>query len=68
MYTQCPECGTVFPITAPVLAVAHGRVRCGCCAVVFSALESLCEELDDSGGIPTCFHSERPPTLPNPAD
>ena len=28
MYTQCPECGTAFRVTAEVLRQAAGKVRC----------------------------------------
>lgn len=41
MYTQCPDCGTVFRVTADVLRVAQGAVRCGICSTSFNALESL---------------------------
>ncbi|OGT22156.1 MAG: hypothetical protein A2V90_08195 [Gammaproteobacteria bacterium RBG_16_57_12] len=41
MYTRCPECNTLFNITAKQLAVAQGIVRCGQCLHVFSALEYL---------------------------
>lgn len=41
MYTECPECGTVFRVTADALRVAQGLVRCGICSASFSALDSL---------------------------
>lgn len=44
MYTQCPDCGTVFKITADALRAAQGAVRCGICSTSFSALEYLSEE------------------------
>ena len=31
VYTQCPECGTVFRVTAAVLRAAQAQVRCGVC-------------------------------------
>lgn len=43
MYTQCPQCETLFRIGAEQLAQASGRVRCGLCAHCFNALESLSE-------------------------
>lgn len=46
--------------------MSRGNVRCGCCGCVFFACESLCEELDEDGQIPVCFHSDRPPTLMAP--
>jgi predicted Zn finger-like uncharacterized protein len=44
VYTQCPECGTVFRVTADVLRVAQGEVRCGICSGTFNALEYLSDE------------------------
>lgn len=66
MYTQCVECGTTFEVTADQVSVAYGRLRCGVCGCVFPALENLSDELDESGEVPTCFHSERPPTVSTP--
>lgn len=43
MYTQCPQCETLFRIGAEQLAQARGVVRCGLCAHCFNALESLSE-------------------------
>ena len=45
MYTQCPECGTVFRVTAVVLRAAHGQVRCGVCDATFDALRDLTDEV-----------------------
>jgi predicted Zn finger-like uncharacterized protein len=44
VYTQCPDCTTVFRLTAEVLRAAQGEVRCGVCARSFNALEHLSEE------------------------
>jgi predicted Zn finger-like uncharacterized protein len=44
MYTQCPECGVAFRVTAEVLKMAAGKVRCGGCGVAFNALEHLSEQ------------------------
>jgi predicted Zn finger-like uncharacterized protein len=44
VYTQCPDCTTVFRVTAEVLRAAQGKVRCGVCARSFDALENLSEE------------------------
>ena len=44
MYTQCPDCGTVFRVTAEVLRAAQGAVRCGICSTSFNALEALRDE------------------------
>ena len=45
MYTQCPECLTIYKIGANVLAEGHGSARCGHCAAVFDTLRSLTEQL-----------------------
>ncbi len=47
MYTQCPECYTVFNVHTVQLAVANGSVRCGVCGRVFNAVERLTEELPE---------------------
>ena len=44
MYTQCPDCATVFRVTAEALRIAQGDVRCGVCATTFNALENLSEQ------------------------
>ncbi len=54
MYTQCPDCGTVFRVTADVLRVAQGAVRCGICSTGFNALESLRDE-------PRALLADQPP-------
>lgn len=45
MYTQCPECLTIYKIAVVALAEGHGSVRCGHCAAVFDALRTLTEHL-----------------------
>lgn len=47
MYTQCTQCGTVFRVNGQQLKMAQGQVRCGECATVFNALESLVDEWPD---------------------
>lgn len=37
MYTRCPQCQTVFRITAAQLKAREGKVRCGRCQHVFGA-------------------------------
>lgn len=44
MYTQCPDCATVFRVTADALRAAQGNVRCGVCSTSFNALENLSEQ------------------------
>ena len=56
MYTQCPECGTAFRVTAEVLKRAAGKVRCGGCGSAFNALDFLSE------------HKPVLPAPPPPAD
>lgn len=41
MYTRCPQCQTVFRITAAQLKARDGRVRCGRCQHVFGADQHL---------------------------
>ncbi|MCB1932836.1 MAG: DUF3426 domain-containing protein [Candidatus Accumulibacter sp.] len=48
MKTCCPDCQTVFRVTAEQLKVRAGKVRCGQCRKVFNALEVL---LDDSESV-----------------
>ena len=47
--TRCPACGTVFRVVQDQLKVSEGWVRCGRCAEVFNAVESLVEIDADSG-------------------
>lgn len=45
MYTQCPECLSVFSLDAHTLAQAHGYVTCGHCGAGFDSLATLAEQL-----------------------
>ena len=45
MYTQCPECLSVFSIGAQALVQAHGYVMCGHCGAGFDSLATLSEHL-----------------------
>ncbi|MSR08376.1 MAG: DUF3426 domain-containing protein [Gammaproteobacteria bacterium] len=45
MFTNCPECGTVFRISTTELRVAEGYVRCGHCGATFNALATLADQL-----------------------
>ena len=49
MYTQCPDCATVFRVTTDALRLAQGNVRCGVCSTSFNALENLSEEAFRNG-------------------
>ena len=46
MYTQCPDCGTVFRVTPTVLRAARGQVRCGVCDATFDAIAYLTEMVE----------------------
>ena len=45
MYTQCPECLTVFKLGGAELAATLGSVRCGHCSAIFDALRTLTDQL-----------------------
>ncbi len=45
MYTQCPECLSVFSLDAQTLAQAHGLVVCGHCSTSFDSLDTLTGQL-----------------------
>lgn len=56
--TRCSACGTVFRVVPDQLRVSEGWVRCGRCAEVFNASESL---LDLDSGAPLPARDEPPP-------
>lgn len=45
MYSQCPQCLTVYRLSPGELVLAHGSVRCAHCETVFDALATLRETL-----------------------
>lgn len=45
MYTQCPECATVYNADAATVARGHGMVRCSHCDALFDALLTLADQL-----------------------
>ena len=45
MYTQCPECFSVFSVDARTLAQAHGFVMCGHCGAGFDCIATLADQL-----------------------
>jgi predicted Zn finger-like uncharacterized protein len=53
MLTRCPECGTSFRITTDQLVSRQGKVRCGHCQHVFSALGTLVHTRDDPAHPPS---------------
>lgn len=44
MYTRCPQCKVVHPLTAELLSHARGLVQCGECGRTFSALSFLFDD------------------------
>ena len=60
MYTRCPECATVFRVTAEQLRMAHGEVRCGNCSKSFNSLLSLMDESPDTEPDAHADHSREP--------
>lgn len=45
MYTQCPECLSVFSLDVQTLAKAHGHVVCGHCEAGFDSIATLADQL-----------------------
>lgn len=45
MFSQCPQCHSVFQVSDAQLKIAAGEVRCGQCLNVFNALENQREDL-----------------------
>lgn len=68
MYTQCPECMTIFKLGGAELAAAHGSVRCSHCNAIFDALPSLSEQLppEPIGKLPRHNAQTTPPQLELP--
>jgi predicted Zn finger-like uncharacterized protein len=62
MYTQCPDCLTVFSLDADALAPAGGHVQCSHCDAVFDALGCLASQLP-----PEPFKRLAAPVVPGPA-
>jgi predicted Zn finger-like uncharacterized protein len=65
MYTQCPECLTVYAIDEDALQTSLGIVRCGRCDKRFDALRTLSDTLpiEPLAALPEQEPSERAPTL-----
>ncbi len=45
MFTQCPECLTVYKVGASEIAAARGNARCAHCNALFDVLATLSEQL-----------------------
>ena len=67
MYTQCPDCGTSFRVTAVVLKQAAGKVRCGGCGDAFNALAYLSESKPNPS-TRTEVDGSLPELTPDPVD
>jgi len=65
MYTQCPECLTVFSLDAKTLTQARGEVICGHCQGAFDALQSLTSQLppEPFQQLPLAVYSDHPPQI-----
>ncbi len=64
MFTRCPKCKTVHPLTAKVLAHARGLVMCGQCGRAFSALSFLFDEFPSGKAhAPTVDKNAGPPII-----
>ncbi len=65
MYTQCPNCQSVFGLTEEQIRVRQGLVRCGSCKEVFNATWNLIDSIPAAGipagetpEAPTAHHNE----------
>lgn len=65
MYTQCPECLSVFSLDAHTLAQAHGYVLCGHCGAGFDSIATLAEHLppEPFRELPTNEPTPEPPRV-----
>lgn len=64
LFTRCPHCHTTFRITTEALEKASGQVRCGRCAGIFDARESLHETGSDAE--PVAAKAAGAPSPPQP--
>lgn len=65
MYTQCPECMTIYQVDTATVAQAGGTVGCGHCGADFDVLRTLTEVLPDEpyDTLPVHANSPAPPIL-----
>lgn len=61
MYTLCPQCQTVFRVTAAQLKARDGQVRCGRCQHVFRADQHLIDRPPESASKPKPAPRKRAP-------
>ncbi len=70
MYTLCPHCDSVHPLTAEQLAADQGKVRCARCETTFNALEQLFDDYPDKQRKPSAAAADETPEVgrkPSPA-
>ncbi|MCX8049730.1 MAG: zinc-ribbon domain-containing protein [Methylohalobius sp.] len=48
MYTRCPQCHTVYRISAAALRCGRGEAICDRCSLIFGALENLGDNLEEA--------------------
>lgn len=64
MFTRCPQCKTVHPLTAALVSHTRGLVQCGQCGRTFSALSFLFDDWPSGQAHgPAKGHNTRPPVL-----
>lgn len=70
MFTQCPECMTVFSVDASTLARAHGCVSCCQCGATFDSMATLSERLPEEPfeALPINEPAAAPPLLLQPVE
>jgi predicted Zn finger-like uncharacterized protein len=69
MYTQCPNCLSIYQVTPVALQQSHGKFRCGYCGTVFDALPSLTEHLPEvarGAELPRAYDPSLPAVLSEP--
>ncbi len=66
MYTQCPECDTIFRVNAVLLRTAQGQVRCGVCDATFDAIRFLTDEIESGVNAQSASHIHYEPKAPDP--
>lgn len=62
--TRCPACSTQFKVVADQLRISEGWVRCGNCAEVFDASQSLMPALPPALLPDVSLTDVRPPPMP----
>jgi predicted Zn finger-like uncharacterized protein len=64
LFTQCPQCQTVFRVTVAMLRAAQAQVRCGRCAHVFNAVTFLIDQPDGDAPPGAEVGEAPPPDIP----